>query len=252
MPRKFDGENWYDTKEAMQFLGITSRDTLRNYVKTRKVLHPRKQTVGSALWYSERELINLKKLHNIDEGPILEMPIMMRHFDKYIESKGLIPISKFAEDPHFVAAPEDVATLMNVPVGTMIVKRLLSQGGREQDKEVLWRISENWYHPSFVDEAMLLEMVQDPKFDTMLAIKKQTGKTVHNIDIDLTARTPTILEQELLDIAPGEPVIEMWRVNRTAKNGEIVMLQHQTLIGKRTKLTVPLDEVHLWDDEKSA
>jgi|SRR5712692_7622818 DNA-binding GntR family transcriptional regulator len=162
--------------------------------------------------------------------PRVRMPAIVPHFDRYLESQGLLPVTEFLEKPDLVPVPRSIAKLMGLDEGTAVAHRLLRQGAKQGDDVTIYRLSENFYNPELVSGEILRGLQSDPQFDTLLAIKAKYGKVVAKGHIDAVARVMTAREHDLLGGARGAPVLEVHRTNY-AEDGTVIMVNKISFVG---------------------
>lgn len=200
-------------------------------------LHTTQETMNKVIQSLESEGLLISGGKSTYVNPLrLRMPAIVPHFDRYVESQGLVPISTFLGVPDLIAAPSAIAEVMHVEPGTLVPHRLLRQDIQKDSAVVHLRLSENFYNPSFVDNEIFQGLQSDPQFDTLLAVKAKYGKVVVKYHIDAISRLPTPREQELLEIKRGTPVMELHRTNYSDDN-TVVMVNKIVFVGNLVKVS---------------
>jgi GntR family transcriptional regulator len=121
-----------------------------------------------------------------------------------------------------VPANEQVAAALDVPPGTLVYER-----ARVMTREgVATHTMTSYYPPGTVDGTPLIDsrpgMAGRSGGFQVLADR---GLVPHQITEDLFARMPTSEEARILDLPPGEPVVEVHRTTRTAEGRVIEYAQ---------------------------
>jgi GntR family transcriptional regulator len=93
----------------------------------------------------------------------------------------------------------------------------------EKHSPTPYRLAENFYPTSLVDESILDQMLILPHFDVILAIKNKYDKAPVRIYEDVIGRLPTSQERQLLNITPQTPVLEVNRVSYTEDDTVIMV-----------------------------
>jgi DNA-binding GntR family transcriptional regulator len=150
--------------------------------------------------------------------PRTRIPGILPRFDLYLKELGLEPVETNIEKPGLVPAPDDVAKVFGVSIGSPVVHRLRRQGTTTAH----YRLAENFYPVSLAGGSILENMQKDERFDALLAIKETSGRAVTRVHEDVIARLPTQKEQDLLKLVRGAPVLEVLRTNY-AEDDTIVM-----------------------------
>lgn len=162
--------------------------------------------------------------------PRVRMPAIVPHFDRYVESQGLAPVTEFLEKPDLVPAPGMIAKLMKIEENELVPHRLLRQGAKLGTVVTYYRLSENFYNPELVAGDILEGLQSNPQFDSLVAIKAKYGKVIVKGHIDAISRLMTAHEHTLLGGARGTPVLEVHRTNY-AEDGTVVMVNKITFVG---------------------
>lgn len=226
--------------QAAKYLGV-SRRTLERYVEDgRLVKH--EQLAPRQVFFYVSDLASLKEGHPLIKYT-LRLPVMAAHFDRYLEEQGLNPISEFLSDPEVVPAPRKIANLMQVPEAMPVIRRLLRQGIHIEGKLVYYRLSENYYNSSIVTPTILVEMRENPRFDTMMTLKKQGGKVVVRSHTDAIARLPTDREQALLNISRIVPILEVVGTNY-AEDNTVIFINQRFFVGDLSELSFDFSVDH--------
>ncbi len=168
-------------------------------------------------------------------------------FDLELQRLGLIPYEANIDEPAIVTAPVDVARALGAQEGTSVVRRFRLQGekkvGREtktgrkeEDRIIPYRIAENFYPTTLVDESILEQMQEDERFDALLAIKGKTGKVPMRVHEDLNVRLPRERERDLLQITPQTSVVEILRISY-AEDDTIIMVNKIILVASAFTLS---------------
>jgi len=203
-------------------------------------LHTTQETTNKVIHLLQSEGLLVVKGKSVYVNPVnFQMPAMVPHFDRYIESQGLVPISTFLEPPDLVSIPFVIADKMGLDECTLVPHRLLRQGVQKGDTVVHVRLSENFYNPELVKDEIFEGLRSNPQFDTLIAIKNKYGKAIENISLDATSRLPTSNEQKLLEVVRGTPMMEFYRTSYTS-DGLVVMVNKIVFVGHYVKLSVKM------------
>lgn len=151
--------------------------------------------------------------------PRARIPGILPRFDKYLEELGFNPVETNIDEPAVVPAPEDVATVFNIAPGSPVVHRLRRQGTTTAH----YRLAENFYPVTLVDDYILQQMQTDERFDAILAIKQKHGKIIKRVHEDVIARLPDQRVQELLKLVRGAPVLEVKQTNYAEDDQTVIM-----------------------------
>lgn len=219
--------------QAAKYLGV-SRRTLERYVEDGR-LTKHEQLAPRQVFFYVSDLDALKEGHPLVKYT-LRLPVMVAHFDRYLEEQGLKPISEFLNEPEIIPAPLKIANLMRIPEKTPVIHRLLRQGIHIDNKLVYYRLSENYYNSNVVTSTILAEMQKNPRFDTMKALKDQGGKVVVRSHLDAIARLPTDREQELLNVSRVVPMLEVIGTNY-AEDDTVIFINQRFFIGDLSELS---------------
>lgn len=190
-----------------------------------------RETVNKAvqLLQSEGLLVSREKSVYV-QPPLLTLPAFIANYDQYVKDQHHEPVSVFLEKPDLVALSPSIASLMGRQAGEMVPHRFLRQGVKYPTGTVFYRLSENFYNPDLVKEEIFSGLQADPQFDTWLAMEQKNGVKVLRAKNRVTARLPTLQEQEYLEIVRGAPVLELDRV-QLAQNDLVVMVNRQVFVG---------------------
>lgn len=145
----------------------------------------------------------------------IRMPGITPRFDQALEKLGYVSVEKNVGSPDIVPAPVEVAEAMGIPEGTPVAHRLRKQGIVQDEKDVFYRLTENFYPTTLVDEEILALMQRDERADVLLAIRNKYNKVIGSTHEDVIARLPTTPEEEALKIITYVPVLEVRRINYT-------------------------------------
>jgi DNA-binding GntR family transcriptional regulator len=175
------------------------------------------------------------------------MPGITARFDLYLSQHGLVPIETDIERPGLVPAPLEVAEALGMIENTPVARRYRRQGTTDTH----YRLTENFYPTSLVDEPTLRQMQGDVNFDVLLAIKRAHGKAVKYLHERVIARLPTLQEQALLRIVRSSPVLETHRTSYAYDEGRTpVMFSRIIYVASYFELTYDY-VVPYWTEEKS-
>jgi DNA-binding GntR family transcriptional regulator len=156
----------------------------------------------------------------------IRIPGLTNRFDFTIQEQGYDPFEENIDPPASVPAPPEVAKALAVKEGTPVIRRFRKQGSREGEGKdtikTIYRLAENFYPSTLVDETILEQMQKDERYDVLLAIKKKHNQAIVRVHEDVIGRLPTAHEEELLNIVTYAPVIEVQRTNY-ANDGTVVM-----------------------------
>lgn len=150
--------------------------------------------------------------------PRARIPGLVPRFDLHLKELGLEPVETNIEKPDVVPAPDEVAKAFGIAAGSPVVHRLRRQGTTTAH----YRLAENYYPMSLVNDYILKEMQKDERFDALLAIKEAHGKVVQHTHEDVIARLPNQKEQDLLKLVRGTPILEVRRTNYAEDNTVIM------------------------------
>lgn len=153
----------------------------------------------------------------------VRMPGITPRFDLELEKLGYTAIEKNVEKPTVIPAPAEVAEAMGVPEGTPVAHRLRKQGIAQDKTEVIYRLTENFYPTTLVDEKILALMQRDERADVLLAIRDKYNKAITRTHEDVIGRLPTTPEEEALKIITYTPVLEVRRISY-AEDNTVVMV----------------------------
>ncbi|WP_433540568.1 GntR family transcriptional regulator [Streptosporangium sandarakinum] len=122
------------------------------------------------------------------------------------------------QDVSLVAADEPVAAALGVEVGSPVYERarVMTRDG------IPTHTMTSYYLPAHVEGTPLVDPspgIAGPGGG--FRVLADRGLPPHEITEDIQARMPTAEETLLLDLPSGEPVVEVWRVTRTA-GGQVV------------------------------
>jgi DNA-binding GntR family transcriptional regulator len=171
--------------------------------------------------------------------PRARIPGILPRFDLYLKELGLEPVETNVEKPELVPAPEDVAKVLGIPIGSPVVHRLRRQGTNTAH----YRLAENFYPVSLVGGSILESMQKDERFDALLAIREASGKVVVRVHEDVIGRLPTQKEQDLLKLVRGAPVLEVLRTN-CAEDGTVIMYNRIVFVASYFVLSYDYDVSH--------
>lgn len=148
-------------------------------------------------------------------------------FDLELQKQKLIPVEVNIDEPALVPAPSQIARALNVDEGASVVRRFRKQGAKQGDTIIPYRLAENFYPTTLVDESILEHMRKDEHFDTILAIGEKYGKVPVRVHEDVIGKLPTSQEKQLLNITSQTPVLE---VNRISYAGDDTVIMVNTII----------------------
>src|SRR5579859_6192206 len=84
-------------------------------------LHTTQETINKVIQLLQSEGLLIARGKSVYVNPVhFQMPVMVPHFDRYIESLGLTPVSDFLEPPDMVPAPLVIANKMGLDEGVMV------------------------------------------------------------------------------------------------------------------------------------
>jgi GntR family transcriptional regulator len=153
----------------------------------------------------------------------IRMPGITPRFDQTIEKLGYVAAERNIGEPAIVSAPTEVAEAMGVPEGTPVAHRFRKQGIRQDETEIFYRLAENFYPTTLVDEEILALMQKDERADVLLAIRNKYNKVIARTHEDVIGRLPTTPEEDVLGILTYTPVLEIRRVNY-AEDDTVIMV----------------------------
>jgi len=164
----------------------------------------------------------------------MRLPGLTARFDLELEKLGLVPYEKNIDEPAIIPAPADIAKALGVQEGTPVVHRFRVQGetkpGRkEEERNIPYRLAENFYPTSLVDESILEQMQKNERLDVIVAIREKTGKAPVRVHEDLTVRLPRLRERNSLQITPQTSVLEIKRISY-AEADTVVMVNKIILV----------------------
>ena len=143
-------------------------------------------------------------------------------FDQELEKQGITAYERNANEPAIVPAPSWAGKLLGVQEGTPVARRFRIQGAVQGSRHIPYRLAENFYLTTLIDQGLLDQMKKDDRFDTLLAIKEKHGQFIVDTHEEIDVRFPRAVERSLLEITPQHPVMEIRRANY-AKDGTVVM-----------------------------
>jgi DNA-binding GntR family transcriptional regulator len=165
----------------------------------------------------------------------IRIPGLTARFDLAIQEQGHDPFEENIDAPAVVPAPPEVAKAITVEEGTPVVRRFRLQGSKQQDGKIIiktpYRLAENFYPITLVDETILEQMQRDKRYDVILAIQEKHGLAPVNVHEDIIGRLPTTREEDLLKLVTYAPVIEVQRINY-ANNGAVIMVSKIVFVAK--------------------
>lgn len=144
-------------------------------------------------------------------------------FDMELQRLGLVATESNIDEPTLISASPQVAKALGVAKGTAVIRRFRKQGAEQEGTFTPYRLAENFYPTTLVDEPMLDQMRKDERFDVLLAIKERHGKAPVHIHEDVIGRLPASQERQILNITPQTPVIEVNRICYAEDNTVIMV-----------------------------
>ncbi|GCE31531.1 hypothetical protein KDA_70150 [Dictyobacter alpinus] len=177
--------------------------------------------------------------------PRTRIPGILPRFDKYLESLGLTPVETNIDEPALVPASEEVAKIFGIAPGSSIVHRLRRQGTTTAH----YRLAENFYPVTLINDHILHQMQSDERFDAVLAIKEAHGKVIKHVHEDVIARLPDQREQELLKLVRGAPVLEVKRTNYAEDDTTVIMYNKIIFVASYFMLSYDYEAAH-WTNKK--
>ncbi len=111
-------------------------------------------------------------------------------FDFELQKQGLIPFEANIDEPTIIPASEQVAQYLNITIETPVVRRFRKQGVKQEGTVLPYRLAENFYPTTLVDEVMIDKMRKDNCFDVIVAIKEKYNKMPVRIHEDVIGRLP--------------------------------------------------------------
>ena len=108
----------------------------------------------------------------------IRMPGITPRFDQAIEQLGYTAVEKDIEKPAIISAPVEVAEAMGIPEGTPVAHRYRKQGIVQNEAEIFYRLTENFYPTILVDDEILALMQKDKRADVLLAIRDKYNKVI--------------------------------------------------------------------------
>jgi GntR family transcriptional regulator len=156
----------------------------------------------------------------------IRIPGLTARFDLALQEQGYDPFEENIDVPARVPALPEVAKSLAVKEGTPVIRRFRRQGTKDgEGKDTIktpYRLTENFYPSTLVDETILEQMQKDERYDVLLAIKEKHDQAIVRVHEEVIGRLPTTHEEELLNIVTYAPVIEVQRTNY-ANNGTVIM-----------------------------
>src|SRR5260370_10569400 len=76
--------------------------------------------------------------------PRVRMPAIVPHFDRYLESQGLLPVTEFLDKPDLVPVPRPIAKLMGLEEGTAVPHRVRRHGAKHGEGVGTYPVSANF------------------------------------------------------------------------------------------------------------
>lgn len=153
----------------------------------------------------------------------VRMPGITPRFDQTLEKLGYTAVERDIEKPAIVPAPAEIAEAMGTSEGTPVVHRFRKQGIQQDNVEIFYRLAENFYPTTLVDEEILALMQKDERADVLRAIKNKHNKFIAHMHEDIVGRLPTTSEEDELGILTYTPVLEIRRVNY-AEDSTVIMV----------------------------
>ena len=163
--------------------------------------HPGRGTFVSGA----QERILVDKGREIQNQPITGSELRVSgSFLKDMERIGRKPQVRFLEQPSLVAADEEVARHLQVPTGTLVLKRYRLQLA----DNLPYRIIESYYPSDLFGELLTIDIKDKPLF---VWLRERYGLKVAHAREVLIARLAAQHERQLLRISSGSPVIAFER-----------------------------------------
>ncbi|MBV9259105.1 MAG: GntR family transcriptional regulator [Ktedonobacteraceae bacterium] len=144
-------------------------------------------------------------------------------FDLELQKLGLAAVEENIDEPTTILAPPQVAKALGVAKETPVIRRFRKQGAEQKGAITPYRLAENFYPTTLVDESILDQMQKDKHLDVILAIKEKYGKSPARIHEDVIGRLPTNQERQVLNITPQTPVLEVNRISY-AEDDAVIMV----------------------------
>jgi DNA-binding GntR family transcriptional regulator len=173
--------------------------------------------------------------------PRIRFPGFLKTPSSYAAEMNVDPVEEYVEDPKVLIPPVEIATAMNLDQDEKTVRRFFRFG----IPNVILRISEVYFPKTLISDDMFKKM-EDPHFDVVPEIKKETGKIIKYSNDEVIARFPTEFEQEQLKIVRTNPIIDIKRVCFTEDKKTAVMYIHLVLNANHFLLTYS-QKVDFWD-----
>jgi len=177
--------------------------------------------------------------------PRTRIPGITARFDLYLKEQGLTPMEVNVGEPSIVSAPADVAKAMSIAEESPVVRRMRVQGTTTTP----YRLAENFYPVDLVGDSILETMRSDSRFDVLLAIKQAHGIVIKRVHEDVIGRLPIALEQELLKIVRGAPVLEVRRTNYAEDDEKVIMYNRLIFVASYFELSYDYI-TPVWVDQK--
>src|SRR5579885_647309 len=133
--------------------------------------------------------------------PRVRMPGLLKNPSDYVKELGVEPVEEYLEPVQVVRPPVEMVEAMKLGEKGLAVRRLRKFG----IPNVIFRMSETFFPKPLVTDTMLKKM-EDPHYDVLGDIKKESGKFIQYVHEDVLARFPTEYEENTLKIVRTNPV----------------------------------------------
>jgi GntR family transcriptional regulator len=174
--------------------------------------------------------------------PRLRMPLVFIDFSKYLTEQGYKTIiTEFIDKPEVVTPSNELKKRMLLKKGELVVRRNRKQGA----DNIIFRLVDDYFPMSLMTDSMLEEIIKDPNFNVLLAIKENFGEIIEHVDEELIARLPTSSEQEQLKIVRTNPIIST-HITNFDKNRKIVVNANNKILNANHFLLTYEHPIDFW------
>jgi len=162
-------------------------------------------------------------------------------FLKDMERIGRKPRIQFLEQPALIAADDEIARHLEIPPGTLVLKRYRLQSA----DNLPYRIIESYYPSDLFGELLTINIGDQPLFAWL---QERHGLRVVHAQEVLIARHATPTERQLLQISPNAPIVA---IDRTvlADTKRVVEWAHISAVAALYTFTYEYDILD-WNQEQ--
>jgi GntR family transcriptional regulator len=172
----------------------------------------------------------------------IRMPNIVVDFPTYLKEQGFKPSSQFIEKPQVIDPPASIRKAMKLKKGEKVLLRLKKQG----TEDALFRVTTEYYPMDLINKEMLDQILEEPHFSIILAIKEHFGVTIQFAEEELIARLPNTEEQKILQIVRTNPIIESTSINYSSNKEKAVVYYKKLLNANHFILSYDY-EINYWE-----